>query len=205
MAETMCDKAEEGYKCFRPNGHDGPCAIAPAAEEEPESETASESKVFTPESLRPPSGKVQYGWIKPKEFDVQLPSGSIVRLRVLNRARMVELNIMEMLDSFTPELLSSMSNGQVSDEQTEQALNDALLDDKRRDSLLGPVNRVVLASVVCPTVVAEGPTNQDQINVHDVELEDRLAIFGVAFADQLEELKSTRGQQKNDMGNLSAV
>lgn len=209
MATTMCSRADEGFQCFRPIGHEGPCALAPVADSKQVSETVTPpvepqpSAERTVERLSEASGAaIKYGWVKPKEYDVRLPSGSIVRLRVLNRARMVELNIMEMLDSFTPELLKSLGDGSINEEETEQALNEAMLDEKRREALLNPVNRVVLASVVCPTVVAEGPTNEQQINVHDVELEDRLAIFGVAFADQVEELKSVRGQQKSGMGDV---
>ena len=198
MAETMCSKAGEGLQCFRPEGHGGPCATAPAAN------AVAGEKVESPtvEKIERSSTPITYGWVKPKEYDVKLPSGSIVRLRVLNRARLVELNIMEMLDSFTPELLSGMAAGELTAEQTEAALNDAMLDSQRREALLNPVNRVVLASVVLPKVVAEGPTNEEQINIHDVELEDRLAIFGVAFADQVEELKSVQQEQKGGMGSV---
>jgi hypothetical protein len=200
MAETMCDKADEGFQCYRPKEHEGPCALAVVEREE--EKPAKTEGVF---GIIPSTESVSYGWIKPKEYDVRLPSGSVVRLRVLNRARLVELNIMEMLDSFTPELLKSLSVGQVSDEQTTQALNEAMLDTKRREALLNPVNRVVLAAVVQPKVVYVGDTDETQINVHDVELEDRLAIFGVAFADQVDELKSVHAEPENGVGDVPEV
>jgi len=199
MAETMCTKAADGFKCFRPENHEGPCALAPFADTgEQVAETTDTGSYAILKGDKP----VHYGWVKPREFDARLPSGSIVRLRVLNRARLVELNIMEMLDSFTPEILQSLSSGQVTEDQTAQAMNEALLDKDRREALLGPVNRVVLAAVVQPKVVDYGPTNEAQINVHDVELEDRLAIFGVAFADQVEELKSVVAEQKVSVGDV---
>ena len=55
-------------------------------------------------------------------------------------------------------------------------------------------DRVVVAAVIQPPVVLVGPTTDSQVNVDDVELEDKLAIFSAAIGEQLDALKSVRDE-----------
>ncbi|KMV23337.1 hypothetical protein ACT16_06590 [Mycobacterium heckeshornense] len=144
-----------------------------------------------------------YGFAKPDEFDLELPSGGFVRLRKLSKNQILTLNLVEVLDGFTPELLEAARSGeQISDEDAAKVLADP----ERNSKIFGPVDRVVAAACVKPAVVLDSPTLPDasQYNVADVDLEDKLAIFSAAFGEQLAALKSVRAQQSTGIRDLPA-
>lgn len=186
-----CTKVPHGWVCSRPAGHDGPCEASPIDGTAPPVGDASPSAQQTAGAVSTPRA---YGFTKPDEFDLELPSGSFVRLRKLSKNQILTLNLVEVLDGFTPELLEAARSGeQISDEDAAKVLADP----NRNTKIFGPVDRVVAAACVKPVVVLDGPTLPDasQYNVGDVDLEDKLAIFSAAFGEQLAALKSVRTQQ----------
>lgn len=134
-----------------------------------------------------------YGFAKRGEADLELPSGGYVRYRKLNKGQLLELNMVEVLDGFTPELLADVQSGD--ETVAQEAFLKAVIDPARNAKIFGPVDRVVAAVVVTPTVVLEGPSTDTQINVVDIDLEDKLVIFGAAVGEQLTALKSVRTEQ----------
>ncbi|OBC11440.1 hypothetical protein A5784_35170 [Mycobacterium sp. 852013-50091_SCH5140682] len=161
-------------------------APAPAAE-----------AVSEPPSAPTPTGPVPaaassvptYGFKKAAEEDLALPSGAFVRIRKLRRMQVIELKVVDMLDGFGPELLKDLRSddpdkaAQAADEATR-----ALIDPQTSRKIFGPVDRVVAAAVVCPKVVLAGSSTDEQVNIGEIEMEDKMAIFNAALPD---ELKST--------------
>jgi hypothetical protein len=167
--------------------YDGPVEVA-----EPEPEAVPEPPPTPPTEVPAAASPRSYGITKLEEADLELPSGSFVRYRKLTKSHLLKLNLVEVMDGFTPELLADMRSD---DEATvNDAAMKALTDPERNGKIFGPVDRVVVASVTIPTVVLAGPTTDSQVNIDDVELEDKLAIFGAAIGEQLDALKSVRDE-----------
>jgi hypothetical protein len=133
-----------------------------------------------------------YGIRKKGEDDLELPSGSFVRYRKLSPGQVLELNLVEVLDGFTPELLADAQSGD--EDQARQAFMKAVSNPETNAKIFGPTDRVVAASVLIPTVVLEGPTTDTQVNVADIDLGDKLVIFSAAVGEQLGALKSVRNE-----------
>ncbi len=146
----------------------------------------------SPSPVQAAASRRSYGFAKSDEQDLELPSGGFIRYRQLNKGQLLELNLVEVLDGFTPELLADVQSG----DQTlaEEAFLKAVLDPSKNAKIFGPTDRVVAAVVITPRVVLEGPTTDEQINVRDIDLEDKLVIFGAAVGEQLSALKSVRAQ-----------
>gem|GEM_PF-3828807 len=179
-----CTQLPPGWECSLPAGHPGACAAAPVQESGP----APERK---------------YGFSKKVvEQDLELPSGDVVRIRKLTMNHLFKLRLTELRDVFTADLLSDTTE-EIDDEAAQQSFEDALLDPERGAKLLEPIDRVVAAAVLCPKVVIDGPTNDEQINVDEIDMMDKLLIFSAAagdlfaaFGGQQEALKSVqRGSQ----------
>jgi len=164
--------------------HVAGCAYEPRDDPEP------------PSAPNPPSGPAPaaassaartYGFRKADEEDVELPSGGLVRIRKLNMNHVFSLRITEMRDAFTSDLLSDGGNDAdaVDENAAQETLLEALLDPDRSAKFLEPINRVVAAAVLCPTVVTEGPSNDEQMNVGDIDVVDKFVIFTAAVGEQL--------------------
>lgn len=133
-----------------------------------------------------------YGFRKAGEFDLDLPSGGFVRYRKLTAGQLLELNLVEVLDGFTPQLLADIQSGDA--DVAEEAFMKAVVDPERNAKIFAPTNRVVAATVIIPKVVLDGPTTDDQINVKDIDLSDKIVIFAAAVGEQLAALKSVRNE-----------
>lgn len=186
--------------------HDSGCAFEPQSDQPidysgPVVEVESQS---TPEPPPPPSEapaaaprRRGYGFAKADEFDLELPSGSLVRYRKLTKSHLLQLNLVEVMDGFTPELLAEAQSD--NEEVARDAALKALTDPQRNGKIFGPVDRVVVAAVLIPAVVLVGTTTDTQVNVDDIELEDKLTIFEAAIGEQLTALKSLREQSATDL------
>lgn len=156
--------------------------------------------------------KKKYGFRKRREFDVDLPSGDVVLVRQLTMTEVIELDVLNMRDSFAAELFKGVDGGDA--EQVGQALETAekaLLDPERREKFFGPLNRVTAAAVVCPRVVLVGETDDEQINVDEIDLVDKRIIFEAAMPDEMktaaleaqhEALKRVRAEQASGLGSV---
>lgn len=163
-----------------------PAVIAPPEPPAPEPPPTPPSEV--PAAASPRS----YGFRKAGEFDLDLPSGGFVRYRKLTQGQLLELNLVEVLDGFTPQLLADIQSGDA--DVAEEAFMKAVVDPERNAKIFGPTNRVVAATVIIPKVVLDGPTTDDQINVKDIDLSDKIVIFAAAVGEQLAALKSVRNE-----------
>lgn len=188
---TTCTLPPPGWRCSREIGHDGPCAATPNTSAAP---PLPLPPVAEPVVAGPPS----YGFRRAEEFDLELPSGSYVRLKKLHKNQMLRLNLLEILDGFTPELLAEIKNNDA--DKADEAVIKALTNPDQSDKIFGPVDRVVAAAVVCPTVVLDGPTTDTQAHIDDIEIEDKLMIFNAAFGEQLADLKSVRTEGQSEAG-----
>lgn len=160
--------SETGLVCSLQAGHSGTCAPSPG----PAPATAPV----------PP----KYGFTKKVvEQDLALPSGDVVRIRKLTMSQLFKLRITELRDVFAGDLLADDQESTLDEDAVNKVFEETLLDPERSSKLLEPIDRVVVAAVLCPTVVAEGPTNDDQINVDEIDITDKIVIFGAAAGDQL--------------------
>jgi hypothetical protein len=147
-----------------------------ASDSQPESVPAAPSAV----------SERRYGFTKAKEIDLELPSGAFVRVRKLRKMQVIDLKVMDIRDGFAPELLKDI-NGDDPERAAlahEEALR-AVVDPETSDKVFAPINRVVAAAVICPTVVLDEPTTDEQINVREIEIDDKMAIFEAVMPDEL--------------------
>ncbi|MFV8173799.1 hypothetical protein [Mycolicibacterium peregrinum] len=127
-----------------------------------------------------------YGFKKATESDLELPSGAFVRIRKLRKMQVIDLKVIDILDGFSPELLKDVRGDDPGRaEAAQQEAMRAMLDPDTSPKIFGPVNRVVAAGVVCPRVVLDGPTTDDQVNVSEIEPDDKMAIFDAVMPDEL--------------------
>lgn len=173
-----------------PIDYSGPVEVATAPHSDPEPPP-------TPSQAPAAAPRRGYGFTKADEFDLGLPSGSLVRYRKLTKSHLLQLNLVEVMDGFTPELLAEAQSDD--EDVARDAALKALTDPQRNGKIFGPVDRVVVAAVLIPTVVLVGTTTDTQVNVDDIELEDKLTIFEAAIGEQLTALKSLREQSATDL------
>jgi hypothetical protein len=150
----------------------------------------------------------QYGLRRAhEEFDLDLPSGSFVKLRRLDQNDVIRLNLIEVLDGFTPDLMANIRDAaQGEDGTSSDEVVRALSDPERSKKMFGPIDRVIAACVIEPAVSLDEPSTDDGklVNVDDVDLVDKFAIFNAAFGEQLAALKSVRMQPEAGARDLSA-
>lgn len=131
------------------------------------------------------------GWGKQsKEFDIVLPSGQTCLVTKLQMEAIVELGLMNDLDSFTgsiiPDKKSSKKKSAKQEEQdTEDSFVNALKDKTQFSKMMGTIDKVVVACVVIPAVThvpAEGEERRDDVVYTDmIDFNDKLTIFGKVF------------------------
>lgn len=121
-----------------------------------------------------------------------------MRYRKIRDGSELELDLVELLDGFTPEMVVSAQG----DDRVE--MTRAIANKENRAKIFDPIDRVVVAAVVCPRIVASGPSTDEQINVKDVDLTDRIVIFQAAFGEQLAKLKSVFGEPQEGLRDLQA-
>lgn len=161
------------------------CAYEPrdtAPTEPPAPDSPPESAPAASSAAAPRS----YGFTKAAEFDLELPSGGFVRVRRLRNMQIIQLKLLNIRDGFAPELLKDINGDdpEAAARAQQEALR-AVVDPKTSDKVFGPINRVVAAAVICPTVVLEGATTDEQINVNEIEIDDKMAIFEAVMPDEM--------------------
>jgi hypothetical protein len=171
---------------------DEPVDAAPVEVASPAVESAPEPPPTPPSEVPAAASPRSYGIKKTGEDDLELPSGSLVRYRKLSPGQVLELNMVEVLDGFTPQLLADVRSGD--EDKVQAAFFKAVSDPERNANIFGPTDRVAAAAVIIPRVVLDGPTNDTQVNVKDIDLGDKLVIFAAAIGEQLSALKSVRGE-----------
>lgn len=184
-----------GLGCSKPAGHQPPCAPVqdtqpPAADPVVEPATAAASASAAPR---------KYGFKHRPQTDIDLPSGAFVRVRQLTFPQAIQLGILNMKNTFAQELLRDInSEDQERVEAAAAEIEQALLDEDRRENLFGPLNRVAAAALVCPRAVLQGdPANlaDDEIHVDEIDFVDKMVIFEAVMPD---EMKAAAVEERHD-------
>lgn len=121
------------------------------------------------------------------EKDVKLPSGQLCRVKVLEMEDIIELDLIDALDTFSGKLLEDprKSKKKKKDEGPMNGFMDLLRDKERSKKLIETINKVIPQAVVIPTVLpipAEGEERrEDGLYVDRIPLPDRFTIFGATF------------------------
>lgn len=146
------------------------------------------------------------------EFDVTLPSGQICRVRRLERDDLIRMDIMQYLDTFTPMLLEDS----MTDEERERMMTDEVKKNPEAlQKMLKAIDKVIMVACVKPQIT-EDPAlvnyggefdwgNPNFIPVaflDDIDTFERMAIFGAAFGQDMDALKSVL-QQAEGVGGLA--
>lgn len=151
------------------------------------------------------------------EFDITVPSGQLCRVMRLEREDLFRMDLIQYLDTFTPLLMSDSVSDAAARRQIEAAVKD---DPMALSKMFIAIDQVVMASTIRPRVTDDenkvdygGP--QDWTNprfiatawINDLEMEDRMAIFGAAFGRSMDDLKSVWEQTPSvgSMANESGV
>jgi len=163
-------------------------------------------EVPTLEEAPPVNPYAPTGWKRKErvEFDVRLPSGQLCRVLRLEREDLFKLNLIQYLDTFTPLLMEDS----ISDEERDKRMKEALT--SKPDALMNmfvAIDQVVMAASVKPKVTNDAklvdygkPKDWNNPNftpvafLEDIEMEDRMTIFGAAFGRSMDDLKSVYDQ-----------
>lgn len=169
-------------------------------------------------------------------FETNLPSGETCLQRALSMEDLLDLGVSDQLDSLAgivqvehidrvagkksqiAAAAQTMAGLDPSTTEGRAALLSLLKDKKRWDHLLEFVNKIVVRAVIEPPVydgrAAEQPVNvptHDALNVHDVDLQDKLAIMNAALAKlqkgvvNAEPFRSERADDVADVRNVGEV
>lgn len=156
------------------------------------------------------------GWKQNKtnEFDVNLPSGQTCRVKKLTMEKIVELGLMNDLDSFTGSIMpkdktSKKKSAKQEEKDAEAAFMDSLKDRDKFGTMMNTVHKVVVSCVIIPQVSpapAPGePRDPERVYVdEDIDFNDKLALFGKIF-DGLGGMESFREGSEPDVGAVAEV
>lgn len=163
----------------------------------------------TVEPDKPVNPYAPVGWQKQRrvEFDFELPSGQMCRITRLEREDLIRLNLMEYLNTFAPLLLDqNKSEGDRRSEMEEMV--------KQKPESIGQlftaVDKVVMACTLRPKIT----DNKDKVNygtesdwanpnftatvhIDNIDMMERLYIFGAAFGKSMDDLKSVWGEAES--------
>lgn len=118
--------------------------------------------------------------------DFTTPSGQLCRIRKLEMLDILELDIIDLMDTFTKQLVAEPGKSKEQEEEaTGAAFLDMLRDPARRHKVIDAINDVVPRAVIAPAVEPLPEKNYRKVPgtlyVDDLSLEDRFAIFGESF------------------------
>jgi hypothetical protein len=154
------------------------------------------------------------GWKRKQrvEFDITVPSGQLCRVMRLEREDLFRMNLIQYLDTFTPMLMQDS----VSDAAARRQIQSAVKDDPAALSkMFIAIDQVVMAATVRPKVTDDenkvdygqpadwaNPKFVATAYINDLEMEDRMAIFGSAFGRSMDDLKSV-WEQDPGLGSVA--
>lgn len=183
---ALCTSAPAGWECRRELGHQPPCEMF---------QVTSEPLAVDPQVRAVPAASVAskektYGFGRRAELDVELPSGGFVRVRQLSITQVIKLKVFNMRDVFAQELLEGLSSPDESvrtgaNERAQEEFLDVFLDPNKNERLVGPLNQVAAAAVVCPRVILSGESTDEAVNVDEIEFADKWAIFEAAMPNEM--------------------
>ena len=152
---------------------------------------------------------IMAGWGLPvPSKKVTLPSGAVVRLVQLDVPKMIELDILDKMDSFTGKVLEDPSKKK---KKAKEAESDTL-DPEKLAGLLEVLDKITVACVVEPVLAHLPEPNDDGEIVEEegvryvkyVPLADKMKIFETA-GEGLGEFFRLGGEQAADLGTVPAI
>lgn len=156
------------------------------------------------------------GWKKKQrvEFDLELPSGQLARVMRLERDDLFRLNLMEYLDTFTPMLLDDTGTAEERTELVKQTMSEK---PEALTNMLTAIDKVVMSATIRPQITDieasvnygtekdwADPNFTATVYINDIEMEERMYIFGAAFGRSIDDLKSIWPEAQG-MGSLDDV
>jgi hypothetical protein len=170
-----------------------------------------------PPTAKPPVNPyAPTGWRRKQrvEFDLELPSGQLCRIFRLDRDDLIRLDLMQYLDTFSGILMSDNITDQDREAQMQEAVKD---NPEALAKMMKAVDKIVMACTVKPQVTDDEAlvnygTQSDWDNpnfvpvayIEDIDLFERMYIFGAAFGRSMDELKSVL-EQANGVEHLADV
>jgi len=136
---------------------------------------------------------VPAGWgaVKPK-FDLDLPSGARVKVEHLEITELLQLGIIDSIDSFSKKLLPAVQDAASSGKSQEEIVGENVVKDiDQFGDVLKVVDKVVARAIVEPKVHVAPKSKKgknpeldpDKFYAHLIPLEDRMAVFEAVLPD----------------------
>ena len=165
---------------------------------------------------RPANPYAPVGWQKQRriEFDFELPSGQMCRLTRLEREDLIRLNLMEYLNTFAPMLLDQ---SKTDDERRSEMEATVKEHPESIGQLFTAVGKVVMACTLRPKITDDpkkvsygsekdwaNPNFTATVHLDNIDMMERLYIFGAAFGKSMDDLKSLWGEAEG-MDGLADV
>ena len=151
-----------------------------------------------------------WGQVRPLQT-VELPSGGRVLVRELEIQDLLNLDILDIVDSFSQEALPKASVKGSNSEA--QFLKNVAENKDQFDKMVDVMNRVAAQAIVKPVVTyvpppkpgeAEQEAVEGKVYAHLIPLEDRLAVFNKAVAG-MEDLFRDSTEQAENVGAVADV
>lgn len=138
--------------------------------------------------------------------DLTLPSGQKCRVRKIGMEDILELDLIDLMDTFTKQLTAEPSDKKTEEDATGDAFMEMLKDPDRRHKIITAINSVVPRAVIAPSVEPLPEKSYKKapglIYVDDISLEDRFAIFGASF-DGWGDVSKFRAEQTEGVGAVA--
>lgn len=137
--------------------------------------------------------------------DFTTPSGQLCRIRKIGMEDILELGLLDIMDTFTNQLTAN-PEAKPSEEEVGDAFLEMLKDPERRHKIVTAINEVVPRAVMAPSVEPLPEKNYRKVPgllyVDDLSLEDRFAIFGASF-DGWGDVSKFREEEKENVGAVA--
>lgn len=177
---------------------------------------------FAPPTTLPPQPVNPYaptGWRKKRrvEFDLEMPSGQMCRVMRLERDDLLRLNLIEHLDTFTPMLMDT----QMDDAERQAEIRETIQDKPEAlNKMLLAVDKVVMSATIRPRITDDrkkvnygterdwnDPNFTATVHLDDIDMFERMYIFGAAFGRSMDDLKSVFEQTPglDSLADVSSV
>ncbi|AWY06125.1 tail assembly chaperone [Gordonia phage Suzy] len=154
------------------------------------------------EELTADDFKISNGWgrVKPM-MALDLPSESRVLIRELEIQDLLKMGILDLVDSFSQEILPK--NTPKGDSAEKKFLQDLAENSGQFEKMVDVMNQIAAAAIVKPAVTYVAPPqpgsqpedlDPDKVYAHLIPLEDRLAIFEKAVAGMDDLFRTGEGQ-----------
>lgn len=131
-----------------------------------------------------------------------LPSGMTVTYRKMSIPTMIELGILDKLDSFAPKVLETATKKKKKGEAEDK------LDPKQLLDVMTVMDQIFVSCVVSPKVYADPEEGEDIVEgrryVAEIPIEDKTKILEVAM-EGLEEFFRLGGEQAASVGSVETV